>query len=337
MSLNSLSMSSASKASKKDKSALHKRKSKQDEENKQQLIDEEEDEIVHEGVERRESVSQDDEEDVDTSQEEMKGMLQTILTRLAALEKSTKARSTPKAPKAQRPTSSGVSVSDFLDAGGVREMEDEDEVPASSAAAPPTVRPHPLHERLAPQVVQDIGSGGFREWMRTEVVEWRNSRNKNECAVLADALDALLRGDEEEATEILVRRFVGVVNADKSGNWNYASVLASDMPRRTLLRPQVMSAVLREAKNLSILESGGAARPFRRDRDHAGDRSGNDRRSQSSAPTSVGYPRGRGGRGGGTRPASSGDTAAYPSSSAAAAPGPHTHSSSAMGSGGHGR
>jgi hypothetical protein len=131
---------------------------------------------------------------------------------------------------------------------------------ASSSVSASTPPSHPLFQKLAPQIIEDVGSAGFKEWLRTEAPtdQWTNKRNLHECEVLAEALDALvLKGDSDLAIEILARRFVGVRNADVSGNWNFASVLAKNMSRRTLLRPQVMSAVLREAKNLSLLENGG--------------------------------------------------------------------------------
>ena len=160
----------------------------------------------------------------------------------------------------------GVSVSQFLfGSGGEGVDEDEPAGPAGTSSASASASslapaPHPLHQRLAPQVIEDVGPAGFKEWLRSEAPAdgWQNKRNLYECEVLAEALDALvLKDDPAAAVEVLVRRFVGVRNADKSGNWNFASVLASSAPRRTLLRPSVLSAVLREAKNLSLLEHGG--------------------------------------------------------------------------------
>jgi hypothetical protein len=167
-------------------------------------------------------------------------------------------------------------------------------VPVVQAVAAP--RPHPLFERLAPQIIEDVGPAGFKEWLRTDApaTGWRNNRNQKECATLAEALDALvLSKDVELAKEILARRFVGVWNADKSGNWNVAEVLAQSMPRRTLLRPSVISAVLREAKNLSLLEAGGL---------RIGARSGSGASSGSSSSTRA---TGNGNRGRGSRSRSS--------------------------------
>ena len=142
------------------------------------------------------------------------------------------------------------------------DSDSEDEVDPAPApqAVSSAAREHPLYVPLAPSIIQDVGKAGFQAWMRAEAPkeEWTKLRNRNECEVLAQALDALVVDrDSEAAIEILARRFVGVKHADKSGNWHFADVLAKDMPKRTLLRPSVLSCVLREAKNLTLLESGG--------------------------------------------------------------------------------
>jgi len=118
--------------------------------------------------------------------------------------------------------------------------------------------------------------------MRNEAPKdgWKKLRNRNECEVLAQVLDALVvDGDSDAAIEILARRFVGVHRADQSGNWHFADVLAKDMPKRTLLRPAVLSCVLREAKNLTLLESGGYRAPSggRTQSARGGDRGDGDR------------------------------------------------------------
>ena len=140
------------------------------------------------------------------------------------------------------------------------DSEDESDPTASAQTSSSAAREHPLYGPQAPAIIQDVGKAGFQAWMRTEAPkeEWTKLRNRNECEVLAQALDALvLDHDSQAAIEILARRFVGVKHADKSGNWHFADVLAKDMPKRTLLRPAVLSSVLREAKNLTLLESGG--------------------------------------------------------------------------------
>jgi len=137
---------------------------------------------------------------------------------------------------------------------------DQPNAPAAQPTVSQTVREHPLFVPLAPSIIQDVGKAGFQAWMRAEAPkeEWTKLRNRNECEVLAQVLDALvLDHDSTAAIEILARRFVGVKHADKSGNWHFADVLAKDMPKRTLLRPSVLSSVLREAKNLTLLENGG--------------------------------------------------------------------------------
>jgi len=168
--------------------------------------------------------------------------------------------------------------------------------PTTSAAAPV----HPLHGRLAPSVLEDLGSSSFRDWLRTEAPQdsWNNPRNLREVTVLADAMDALVNGDSDGAMEILVRRFLGVRHADIYGNWNYAAALSADLPRRTLLRPSVLSAVLREAKNLSLLE--------------------NRQSSGRGGGSGTGGGRGRGrGRGRGNSTSSAAATSATPSSNEA--------------------
>jgi len=184
--------------------------------------------------------------------------------------------------------------------------------PSSSSAAAPATPIHPLHGPIAPSVLEDIGSGGFREWLRIEAPQssWKNSRNLHEVTVLADALDALVGGKHEDAIEILVRRFIGVRHADLSGNWNVAAALASDLPRRTLLRPSILSAVLREAKNLSLLERGTTRRGV-----------------DGADAARGGRGRGRGrGRGGGT------NTQSHAATTGAAA---HTEAQPRAGGGGH--
>lgn len=139
------------------------------------------------------------------------------------------------------------------------DSDSEDESPVAPTVSS-TVKEHPLYAPMAPSIIQDVGRDGFQTWMRTQASkeEWNKLRNRNECEVLAQVLDALvLDQDTEAAIEILVRRFVGVKHADLSGNWHFADVLAKDMPKRTLLRPSVLSCVLREAKNLTLLENGG--------------------------------------------------------------------------------
>jgi hypothetical protein len=149
------------------------------------------------------------------------------------------------------------------------DSEDEPDEPAPAAPAPlqaasSAAREHPLFLPLAPSIIQDVGKDGFQAWMRNEAPKdgWKKLRNRNECEVLAQVLDALVVDqDTDAAIEILARRFVGVHRADQSGNWHFADVLAKDMPKRTLLRPAVLSCVLREAKNLTLLESGGYRAP----------------------------------------------------------------------------
>lgn len=238
-------------------------------------------------------------------------------------------------------SSSGQSVDAFLfgsgdDADDTGDAADEADskytaanlVAAGQDSAPPPSGPptHPLFTRLAPDVIADVGAAGFRSWLRVEAPTetWNNTRNLRECEILAEALDELVfKGDTDAAVEILVRRFVGVRNADTSRNWNFAQVLSKDMPRRTLMRPAVMSAVLREAKNLSLLENGGRLPSARRDgpatANHSGSGSGaNNRPAGGNGAAAF---NGRGG-GGGRRGANNNANPPQAAHGAAAAPAP---------------
>ncbi len=193
------------------------------------------------------------------------------------------------------------SMASFLSGGGARRIaprtasapvdlvdndsddDQNDSAPGPSVAPQATssaAREHPLFMPLAPSIIHDVGKDGFQAWMRNEAPKegWKKLRNRNECEVLAQVLDALVvDGDTDAAIEILARRFVGVHRSDQSGNWHFADVLAKDMPKRTLLRPAVLSCVLREAKNLTLLESGGYRAPS-----GSGSGSGSGGRTQSS-------------------------------------------------------
>ena len=186
----------------------------------------------------------------------------------------------------------GGDFDDFVPNTGV----DDDKYGGPSGVAPTGPAPHPLFRPLAPEIIEDVGPGGFREWLRAEAPadSWRNARNQHECEILADVLDELvLRHDPDAAVELLVRRFVGIRQADRSGNWNFAQVLAKGNPRRTLLRPTVLSAVLREAKNLSLLESGGRANNSNRANNGGGSAANNRAGAKGGAQTA------QSGRGGG--------------------------------------
>jgi hypothetical protein len=261
------------------------------------------------------------------------------------------------------------SMSAFLSAGGgsgggarrgaVREVvtvdsDSEDEKDAAPTAhhvaslASSAAREHPLFMPLAPSIIQDVGKAGFQAWLRAEAPkeEWKKIRNRNECELLAQALDALvLDNDADAAIEILARRFVGVKHADQSGNWHFADVLAKDMPKRTLLRPSVLSCVLREAKNLTLLESGGyrgsgggrnqdgGDRQFRRDgRDGRGRDDFRARGGRSAQPNSGGDGRRGGGRFQGQANSNNSNSNST-SSSAAASSANNNHGGSTQGAG----
>ena len=159
-------------------------------------------------------------------------VLQAILDRLERLEHGRSVQDRPPTPHpvaarsaaapaaASRSRPPGSNVAQFLFGGqghAPAAADDADEsgdekgdgdgnlVAAATAAPTGAPKPHPLFERLAPQVIEDVGSAGFKEWLRTELrpSDWRNNRNASECEVLAEALDALtMSRDPEQAVEI---------------------------------------------------------------------------------------------------------------------------------------
>lgn len=222
----------------------------------------------------------------------MVALLERLVSRVERLEEkgTQQSRSVRDRPPTPAPlaTTGSHSMASYLSGGAARRIaprtaaaapapvdlvendsEDEPDEPAPTAPVPlqtasSAAREHPLFLPLAPSIIQDVGKDGFQAWMRNEAPKdgWKKLRNRNECEVLAQVLDALVVDqDTDAAIEILARRFVGVHRADQSGNWHFADVLAKDMPKRTLLRPAVLSCVLREAKNLTLLESGGYRAP----------------------------------------------------------------------------
>jgi hypothetical protein len=55
--------------------------------------------------------------------------------------------------------------------------------------------------------------------------EWASDRNEREAMTLALAADALAKNKAKEAFEIIMRRGVGVMMADRTGNWNNSSAI----------------------------------------------------------------------------------------------------------------
>ncbi len=94
------------------------------------------------------------------------------------------------------------------------------------------------------------------QWV--EDAEFKHERNRYECLQLAKSIDFLLRGNINEAIEVLVRRLVGVHSADASGDWNMCSALEYDSHRETLLSPSLLNRTLRSSALLAKLNRQGS-------------------------------------------------------------------------------
>jgi hypothetical protein len=66
-------------------------------------------------------------------------------------------------------------------------------------------------------------AGSARRYVRE--FEWNSERNEKEAMTLALAADALARNKPKEAFEIIMRRGVGVMMADRTGNWTNSSAI----------------------------------------------------------------------------------------------------------------
>lgn len=67
--------------------------------------------------------------------------------------------------------------------------------------------------------------GSLLAWVKSPDVVWRVQRNKHEVEALAEAFDALLRGDSQQAIDALARRIAKVGLADKYGRWGGVAIL----------------------------------------------------------------------------------------------------------------
>jgi hypothetical protein len=105
-------------------------------------------------------------------------------------------------------------------------------------------------ERIAPGVLHKLGSNpnALLEWVKPQY--FKEQRNKRECLVLAQAVQAILEEDSDIALEIIVRRLLGVHAADKNNNWHFCSALEFDdssvslIPQSTLTRCVTRAAQL---------------------------------------------------------------------------------------------
>ena len=81
-------------------------------------------------------------------------------------------------------------------------------------------------DRMAPSILAHAKTfGSLIGWVRT--VEWKHTRNKNECLALAQAVDLLLAEGVPVSSmgiELLLRRLNGVHLADSFNNWGVCTL-----------------------------------------------------------------------------------------------------------------
>ena len=118
---------------------------------------------------------------------------------------------------------------------------------------------------LVDSVEKNMSSyGSYKAHCRT--VEWRSTRNRNECLALAQLLDALARGQITLAKNIAIRRYAGVHLADHYGQrWEVCSALMGSSADDSLLPRKTVVKALKDASLFSRLQSNkGAALSARR-------------------------------------------------------------------------
>jgi hypothetical protein len=112
-------------------------------------------------------------------------------------------------------------------------------------------------ERIAPELLAQAQIyGSLSNWVRS--VDWNKTRNRNECASLAQAIDILLAEGVDSNSlglEILLRRVSGVQLADHYGDWNVASALQWSGPNNSLLGRNVLTSTLKQAYQMTKLTS----------------------------------------------------------------------------------
>lgn len=79
-------------------------------------------------------------------------------------------------------------------------------------------------KKIGPQIYDMMKvAGSARLYVRD--FDWGSDRNGKEAMALALASDALAKNNPKEAFEILARRLVGVMMADRTGNWSHSSAI----------------------------------------------------------------------------------------------------------------
>lgn len=122
------------------------------------------------------------------------------------------------------------------------------------------------------RVVQDAidrarSLGSFTQWVKAQTT--MDKRTLHEASALADVIDHLLAGRSDQALSSAVLRLVAIQTATQLGNWAVADVICHRPPSDSLLAPDTLRTVFRNASALQRLEDRAASASRRRDRgDH---------------------------------------------------------------------
>jgi hypothetical protein len=130
---------------------------------------------------------------------------------------------------------------------------------------------------MARYLPQTVGGVSLGEWTPrcvqylTTVMEAQQKdmglRNKRELRTLAEAIDALLLGDNLRATDILAARFSAVEMSSHEGSWSVSSHLELiPQTSASTASTRAMRAAAREAADAAKLQrlmgSGGGKKPW---------------------------------------------------------------------------
>jgi len=178
-------------------------------------------------------------------------------------------------------------------------------------------------KRIAPRVFADFVQASGSAYRAVQRLTFRTTRNQNEVEVLARAADAFNDGDAALCFEIIMRRLLGVLWADKSGNWAHCSAVewqntdGLPLPHKYVKFFTKRSVAF--APNAERKDRNAGASSRRGDRASQSSYNRN-RPSGSQAPPAGAQPRNggggqpskRGGGGGGAAPAAGGAPGAPP-------------------------
>jgi hypothetical protein len=109
-----------------------------------------------------------------------------------------------------------------------------------------------LHRRvLHPSFYANLEATGGSCHAFTQVLQTKEQRNKHELMALAEIADALYENDIDHAKELVVRRYIGVKESDKYGNWAMADALRLERSAGSLLDRDVELVLLASANRMS--------------------------------------------------------------------------------------